>query len=41
VVIGKSSWESIVDLQLNADEQAEFNKSAAAVRSMNAVLDTL
>lgn len=41
VVIGKSGWESIVDLHLNADEQAEFNKSAAAVRSMNAVLDTL
>ncbi len=41
VVIGKSGWESIVDLNLNADEQAEFNKSAAAVRSMNAVLDTL
>jgi malate dehydrogenase len=41
VVIGKSGWESIVDLHLTADEQAEFNKSAAAVRSMNAVLDTL
>jgi malate dehydrogenase len=41
VVIGKSGWERIVDLHLTADEQAEFNKSAAAVRSMNAVLDTL
>ena len=41
VVIGKNGWERIVDLDLNEAEQAEFNKSAAAVRSMNAVLDTL
>ncbi|MCX6189769.1 MAG: malate dehydrogenase [Bacteroidetes bacterium] len=41
VVVGKNGWEKIVDYKLNAEEQAEFNKSAEAVRSMNAVLDTL
>lgn len=38
VVIGKNGWEKIVDYKLNADEQAAFNKSAEAVRSMNSVL---
>lgn len=41
VTIGKNGWEKIIDLQLNADEQAAFNKSADAVRSMNDVLKTL
>jgi malate dehydrogenase len=41
VVIGKSGWEKIIDFELNADEQALFNKSADAVRSMNDVLKTL
>lgn len=41
VVIGRNGWEKIVDFGLNATEQAEFNKSAAAVRSMNEVLKTL
>ncbi len=41
VVIGSTGWESIVDYKLNEEEQAEFNKSAAAVRSMNEVLNTL
>jgi malate dehydrogenase len=41
VVIGKSGWEKILDFELNADEQALFNKSADAVRSMNDVLKTL
>ena len=41
VVIGKNGWEKIVDFSLNADEQAAFNKSADAVRSMNDVLKTL
>jgi malate dehydrogenase len=41
VVIGKNGWESIIDYKLNAEEQAAFNKSADAVRSMNQVLDTL
>jgi malate dehydrogenase len=41
VVLGKNGWEKIIDIQLNAEEQAEFNKSADAVRSMNNVLDTI
>ena len=41
VVIGKNGWEKILDFKLNADEQAAFEKSAAAVRSMNDVLATL
>ena len=38
VVIGKNGWEAIVDYKLTADEQASFNKSAEAVRTMNNVL---
>jgi malate dehydrogenase len=41
VVIGKTGWEKIVELGLNETEQAAFNKSADAVRSMNDVLKTL
>ena len=41
VVIGKSGWEKIVSFDLSAEEQALFNKSAEAVRSMNDVLKTL
>lgn len=41
VIVGKNGWEKIVDFKLNADEQALFNKSADAVRSMNDVLKTL
>jgi len=41
VTIGKNGWESIVDVKLNADEQAAFNKSAEAVRNMNGVLSTI
>ncbi len=41
VVVGANGWESIVDYQLNADEAAEFAKSAGAVRAMNSVLDSL
>jgi malate dehydrogenase len=41
VVIGKNGWESIIDYKLNEEEQAAFNKSAEAVRSMNSVLATL
>jgi len=33
VVIGKGGWESIVDYNLTADEQAKFNASADAVRN--------
>ena len=38
VTIGKNGWEKIIDLKLNEEEQAAFNKSADAVRSMNDVL---
>ncbi|MFZ9576457.1 MAG: malate dehydrogenase [Sphingobacteriia bacterium] len=38
VVIGKNGWEQICNVNLNADEQALFNKSADAVRAMNQVL---
>ena len=41
VTIGKNGWEKIIDIKLNADEQALFNKSADAVRNMNDVLKTL
>ena len=41
VVIGKHGWEKIVPLELTESEQALFNKSADAVRSMNEVLKTL
>jgi malate dehydrogenase len=41
VVIGKNGWEKIVDYHLNAEEQAAFNKSADAVRSMNKVLSEM
>jgi malate dehydrogenase len=41
VIIGKNGWEKILDFKLNDAEQAAFNKSAAAVRSMNDVLKTL
>lgn len=41
VIIGKNGWEQIVDYKLNEEEQASFNKSADAVRSMNDVLKTL
>jgi malate dehydrogenase len=41
VIIGKDGWEKIIDFQLNETEQAAFDKSAAAVRSMNEVLKSL
>ncbi len=41
VILGNSGWEKIIDFKLNAEEQAAFNKSAEAVRAMNAVLKTL
>lgn len=39
VVIGRNGWEKILDYKLNEEEQALFNKSAEAVRSMNDVLN--
>ncbi|MBS1652058.1 MAG: malate dehydrogenase [Bacteroidetes bacterium] len=41
VVIGKNGWEKIIDFKLNENEQALFNKSADAVRSMNKVLSEM
>ena len=41
VVIGRNGIEKIVDYKLNEEEQAAFNKSAEAVRSMNAALVNL
>jgi len=41
VIIGKNGWEKIVDYTLNSEEQAAFNKSADAVRSMNSVLSEM
>jgi malate dehydrogenase len=38
VIVGRNGWEKIIDYKLNEEEQATFNKSADAVRSMNAVL---
>jgi len=41
VIVGRNGWEKILDFKLNEAEQAAFNKSADAVRSMNDVLKTL
>ena len=41
VVIGRNGIEKIIDYKLNEEEQTAFNKSAEAVRSMNAALDNL
>ena len=41
VKLGKNGWEGIIEYKLNEEEQAAFNKSAEAVRSMNSVLNTL
>jgi malate dehydrogenase len=38
VIVGRNGWEKIIDYKLNETEQAAFNKSADAVRSMNNVL---
>jgi len=38
VILGKNGWEKIIDFKLSDAEQAEFNKSADAVRNMNQVL---
>lgn len=41
VVIGRNGVEKIIDYKLNDEEQAAFNKSADAVRSMNSALESL
>ena len=40
-IIGRNGVEKIIQYDLNEEEQAAFNKSADAVRSMNSVLSTL
>ena len=41
VVVGRHGWEKVVGLNLNAEEQEAFNKSADAVRATNNVLKDL
>ncbi|MEO8960284.1 MAG: malate dehydrogenase, partial [Ginsengibacter sp.] len=41
VIVGKNGWEKIIDFKLNDEEQATFNNSADAVRTMNAALEGL
>ena len=41
VILGKNGIEKIIQYELTEEEQAAFNKSADAVRSMNNVLTTL
>ena len=38
VVLGKNGIEKVLELNLNADEKALFEKSAEAVRKTNAIL---
>lgn len=39
VVLGRKGWEKIIKLELTDSEQAAFEKSAEAVRSMNGALN--
>jgi malate dehydrogenase len=39
VVLGRGGWEKIINLRLSDAEKAAFEKSAEAVRSMNAALN--
>ena len=41
VVIGKNGWEKIVELDLNEEEKAAFQKKRRCVRNMNDVLKTI
>lgn len=40
-IIGKSGWDRIVDVALDAEEQQKFNQSADAVRNMNGALSSI
>ncbi|MGB0260534.1 MAG: malate dehydrogenase [Flavobacteriaceae bacterium] len=40
-IIGKSGWDRIVDVELDAEEQQKFNQSADAVRNMNGALSSI
>ena len=41
VRLGRQGWEEVIDFQLNDEEKALFEKSAAAVRKTNDILKTL
>ena len=41
VRLGRKGWEKVIDFKLNQEEQALFEKSAAAVRKTNDILKTL
>jgi malate dehydrogenase len=41
VIVGKTGWESILELDLDADEKDLFAKSADAVRNMNSALNSI
>jgi malate dehydrogenase len=41
VIVGKTGWESILELDLDADEKDLFAKSADAVRNMNSALNSV
>src|SRR4029078_8406238 len=38
VILGRKGWEKIVEFDLNAEEQPDFNNSADAVRNTNAAV---
>lgn len=41
VIVGKTGWESILELDLDVDEKDLFAKSADAVRNMNSALNSI
>ena len=41
VVVGRNGWETIIDVELDANEQDLFLKSAQAVRKMNEALNSI
>jgi malate dehydrogenase len=41
VILGAGGVERIVEIDLNAEEQAMFDNSVAAVKALNAVVDGL
>ena len=41
VVVGRKGWETIIDVELDANEQDLFLKSAQAVRNMNEALNSI
>ena len=41
VIVGRSGWDSILELDLNSYEKDLFTKSASAVRNMNNALESI